>query len=72
MTWEQFISDILQPMNLGFLVAIIAFAFLSIFLKRDKNLVTMIGILGTFVGIVIALNGLDTKNITESIPSLLD
>ncbi|HIF9331893.1 hypothetical protein A9D46_09560 [Photobacterium damselae subsp. damselae] len=36
------------------------------------NLLTSLGILGTFTGIVSGLMGFDPQNITESIPSLLD
>ncbi len=39
--------------------------------KRNKDLVTLIWICGTFVGIVIWLSGIDASNIAGSIPKLL-
>lgn len=41
-------------------------------LKRDKNLVTVIGILGTFIGIILGLLSFDTANIEGSISGLLN
>lgn len=71
MTLEQIIKDLINPINIFFVTAIVITFFICLIWKKDKNLVTMWGILGTFIGIVLALQGLDTKNITESIPNLL-
>jgi DNA anti-recombination protein RmuC len=40
--------------------------------EKIKTIATSFGILGTFIGIVVALYSFDTSNISESIPSLLD
>lgn len=70
--FAQIMQDVLKPMNITFIILIFVTFFICLIWKKDKNLVTMWGILGTFIGIVLALNGLDTKNITESIPNLLE
>ncbi len=44
----------------------------SKFIGYAPTLMTSLGILGTFVGIVIGLLGFDSHNINESIPQLLD
>ncbi|MDQ7009026.1 MAG: hypothetical protein Q9M94_01915 [Candidatus Gracilibacteria bacterium] len=54
---------------------IVAAAFLIIYVaitKKDKNLVTVIGILGTFIGIILGLIAFDTTNIEQSIGTLLN
>ena len=44
----------------------------SQFLEYAPTLMTSLGILGTFTGVVIGLLGFDTYNIAESIPTLLE
>ncbi|WP_394151534.1 hypothetical protein [Vibrio maritimus] len=66
----------------GFLVAIATlFALASYSMLKGKNprltaitpnLLTSLGILGTFTGIVAGLMGFEPQNITESIPALLE
>lgn len=62
----------------------VAFVFIVYFAYKDyknyknnvnkdyKSTIVTIGVLGTFVGILIGLDDFDTKDITNSIPNLLD
>lgn len=63
----QFQNPITLYVTLGFISAII----IVWITKRDKDLVTLIWICGTFIWIVIWLSGIDTLDITHSIPKLL-
>lgn len=66
----------------AFIVATLAVLFVSLiqasrgkhsqFLEYAPTLMTSLGILGTFTGVVIGLLGFDTHNIAESIPTLLE
>ncbi len=40
--------------------------------KNFKSLIMSVGILGTFAGIFVGLLGFDTRNLLESVPTLLD
>lgn len=63
-----------------YLIVLIFFlaCILALFFRRSKfinyaaTLMTSLGILGTFIGIVIGLLGFDTSNIDGSIPNLLE
>ncbi|RDU71022.1 hypothetical protein CQA66_07350 [Helicobacter aurati] len=64
--------------NVVFTILMLALAVwdLRSFIKNEhkdfKSLIMSIGILGTFVGIFIGLLGFDTKNLLDSVPTLLD
>jgi len=65
-----------------FLLTILAVFILSVFMRKKNrwksfvdytpNLLTSLGILGTFVGIVVGLSGFDPNDIDHSIPVLLE
>ena len=65
-----------------FLLTILAVFILSVFMRKKNrwksfvdytpNLLTSLGILGTFVGIVVGLSGFDPNDIDHSIPALLE
>jgi uncharacterized protein YacL len=71
-----------QPVNIAFSVIILALFLIGIvctIFRTLKNftaflptLLVSLGVLGTFIGIFIALLDFDTTDITASIPSLLD
>jgi len=64
---QEFISALFEPVTLVIIVFIIIVAIW----KRDKNLVTLLWIFWTFLGIVIGLHEIDSENIANSIPNLL-
>lgn len=66
-TLNILLAQFVNPITLTFVILII----IAWLWKRNKDLVTLIWICGTFVWIIIGLAGLDTGNITESIPNLL-
>ena len=82
MDFNRLAEVILTPSNSFVLVAITVLFFFSLFLDFSNkkpnlvaitpNLLTSIGILGTFWGIFIGLLYFDVHNIDESIPHLLE
>lgn len=66
-TLNIILAQFVNPVTVAFVIWII----IAWLWKRNKDLVTLIWICGTFVWIIIGLAGLDTENITESIPNLL-
>ena len=56
----------------GFMVLAILFFWNRQQINAIASVVTVIGVLGTFVGIAIGLYNFDTSNIEESVPNLLD
>ena len=68
------ITNIFLYLIIGVFILSIVFAFLGksrIFTQHTPNLLTSLGILGTFIGIVIGLLHFDAKHIDESIELLL-
>lgn len=64
-------SEFLQPLFDPFTLTIIIFIVLIWIFKKDKNLVTLLWIWGTFFWIIKWLHWIDPTNISESIPKLL-
>ncbi|EJF07133.1 hypothetical protein ThvES_00007660 [Thiovulum sp. ES] len=66
-------TDLLTTIIIGIIV-ILFFAEILYFYKRNtsiKSTVTIVGVLGTFIGIVIGLWGFDYVNVEKSLPTLL-
>ena len=64
--------NILEIINLWVIVAALLLIIYTAFVKRDKNLVTLIWILWTFIWIILGLVSFDTTNIEWSIQALLN
>lgn len=66
-------KDVLfDPINLSFVVIILILAFIDQKLKKDlKNQIVSVGVLGTFVGIFIGLQGFDPSDIINSVNDIL-
>jgi len=62
----------LEVINWVIIFIALALIIATAIIKKDKNLVTVIGILGTFIGIILWLLAFDTNNIAESISWLLN
>ncbi len=63
---------LLDPINLTFVVIILLLAFIDQKLKKDlKNQIVSVGVLGTFVGIFIGLQGFDPSDIINSVNDIL-
>ena len=61
----------IETINYWVIVAVGLLIIYTAFTKRDKNLVTIIGILWTFIWIILGLIAFDTNNIEASIWTLL-
>jgi competence ComEA-like helix-hairpin-helix protein len=69
---SMFKDVILDPVNIIFVVFILSLAFLDIKTKKDlKSQIVSVGVLGTFVGIFIGLQGFDPKDIVNSVNDIL-
>jgi len=63
---------LLDPVNLVFVVIIFVLAFIDIKTKKDfKSQIVSIGVLGTFVGIFIGLQGFNPEDIMNSVNKIL-
>jgi len=62
----------LEVINWVIIFIALALIIATAIIKKDKNLVTVIGILGTFIGIILWLLAFDTNNIADSISWLLN
>ncbi len=67
------IKDILlDPVNLVFVIIIFILAFLDQKTKKDfKSQIVSVGVLGTFVGIFIGLQGFNPEDIMNSVNKIL-
>lgn len=67
-----FLKVLIDPVNLTFVVIIFILAFIDIKTKKDlKSQIVSVGVLGTFVGIFIGLQGFDPKDIINSVNDIL-
>ena len=63
---------LLDPVNLFFVVIIFILAVLEYVMKKDlKSQIISVGVLGTFVGIFIGLQGFDPQDIMNSVKHIL-
>lgn len=63
---------ILDPINLVFIIIIFTLAFLDVKTKKDlKSQIVSVGVLGTFVGIFIGLQGFNPQDIINSVNEIL-
>ena len=63
---------LLDPINLVFVVIIFVLAFIDIKTKKDfKSQIVSVGVLGTFVGIFIGLQGFNPEDIMNSVNKIL-
>ena len=63
---------LLDPVNLVFVVIIFVLAFIDIKTKKDfKSQIVSVGVLGTFVGIFIGLQGFNPEDIMNSVNDIL-
>lgn len=63
---------LLNPVNLFFVIIITILAMLELFAKKDlKSQIISVGVLGTFVGIFIGLQGFDPLDIMGSVKDIL-
>lgn len=68
-TFEEVILD---PINLVFVFIIGILAFLDVKMKKDfKSQIISVGVLGTFVGIFIGLQGFNPADIINSVNDIL-
>jgi hypothetical protein len=68
---EYIIESIVTLITSNYFIPIIVFYIVLAMFKKDKNLVTMIWILGTFSWIFVWLYNFDVHNITSSVPELI-
>ncbi len=69
---SSFKDVLLNPINLVFVVIIFILAFIDIKTKKDfKSQIVSIGVLGTFVGIFIGLQGFNPEDIMNSVNKIL-
>lgn len=69
---SSFIDVLLDPVNLFFIVLIFILAFIDIRMNKDlKSQIISVGVLGTFVGIFIGLQGFDPSDIINSVNQIL-
>jgi len=65
-------SVLLDPINILFAIIIFLLAFLDIKTGKDfKSQIVSVGVLGTFVGIFIGLQGFNPADITNSVNDIL-
>ena len=63
---------LLNPVNILFSIIILLLAFLDIKTGKDfKSQIISMGVLGTFVGVFIGLQGFDPADITNSVNDIL-
>lgn len=63
---------LLEPVNIVFVLIILVLAFLDIKTKKDlKSQIVSVGVLGTFVGIFIGLQGFNPDDIINSVNEIL-
>ncbi|HIP30318.1 MAG TPA: hypothetical protein EYG93_00395 [Sulfurospirillum arcachonense] len=63
---------LLDPVNLVFVVIIFILALIDIKTKKDfKSQIVSVGVLGTFVGIFIGLQGFNPEDIMNSVNKIL-
>ena len=69
---SSLIDVLLDPINLFFTVLILLLAGIDVKLKKDlKSQIISVGVLGTFVGIFIGLQGFDPSDIINSVNDIL-
>lgn len=69
---SSFKDVLLNPVNIIFVVIIFVLAFLDQKTKKDyKSQIVSVGVLGTFVGIFIGLQGFDPEDIMNSVNQIL-
>lgn len=69
---STFKEVVLNPINLVFSLIIFTLAFLDVKMKKDlKSQIISVGVLGTFVGIFIGLQGFDPADIINSVNDIL-
>ena len=69
---DTFTQVILDPVNLVFVFIIFTLAYLDIKTKKDlKSQIVSVGVLGTFVGIFIGLQGFNPADIINSVNEIL-
>ncbi|MEA3522358.1 MAG: helix-hairpin-helix domain-containing protein, partial [Campylobacterota bacterium] len=69
---SSFQDVLLDPVNIIFLIVILVLGFLDYRLKKDlKSQIVSIGVLGTFVGIFIGLQGFNPEDIINSVNEIL-
>lgn len=63
---------LLDPVNIFFILTIFILAFIDIKMKKDlKSQIISVGVLGTFVGVFIGLQGFDPTDIINSVNDIL-
>jgi len=63
---------LLDPINMLFVLVIFVLAFLDLKTKKDlKSQIVSVGVLGTFVGIFIGLQGFNPQDIVNSVNNIL-
>jgi len=69
---SSYIDVLLDPVNLVFVVIIFILALIDIKTKKDfKSQIVSVGVLGTFVGIFIGLQGFNPEDIMNSVNKIL-
>ncbi len=69
---QAFKEVLLDPVNLCFVIVIFILAFIDQRYKKDlKSQIVSVGVLGTFVGIFIGLQGFDPEDIINSVNQIL-
>ena len=64
---------VLEPINIIFVIIIFILAFLDLKTKKDlKSQIVSVGVLGTFVGIFIGLQGFNPDDIVNSVNEILE
>lgn len=69
---SKFINVVLDPINIAFVLIIFTLAFLDQKTGKDlKSQIVSVGVLGTFVGIFIGLQGFNPDDIVNSVNEIL-
>lgn len=72
LTTSSYIDVVLEPVNLVFVAIIFILAFVDIKTKKDfKSQIVSVGVLGTFVGVFIGLQGFNPNDIMNSVNKIL-
>jgi len=69
---QSILAVVLEPINVVFVIIIFILAFLDQKMKKDlKSQIVSVGVLGTFVGIFIGLQGFNPDDIVNSVNEIL-